>query len=41
MTTTRLSAPSPRDIGAITTRPGLGRLVAVELRKILDTRAGF
>ncbi|MEA2252952.1 MAG: type transport system permease protein, partial [Solirubrobacteraceae bacterium] len=23
------------------TRPGLGRLVAVELRKILDTRAGF
>ena len=23
------------------TRPGLGRLVAVELRKIVDTRAGF
>jgi hypothetical protein len=22
-------------------RPGLGRLVAVELRKILETRAGF
>ena len=40
-TTTALAAPRPRDIGAITSRPGLGRLVAVELRKILDTRAGF
>ena len=29
------------DIAGIHARPGLGRLVAVELRKMLDTRAGF
>lgn len=41
MSTTTLSAPIPADIAGIHTRPGLGRLVVVELRKIVDTRAGF
>jgi hypothetical protein len=41
MSTTTLTAPIPADIAGVNTRPGLGRLVGVELRKILDTRAGF
>ena len=41
MSTTALTAPIPVDIAGIRTRPGLGRLVGVELRKIVDTRAGF
>jgi ABC-2 type transport system permease protein len=36
-----LTAPIPVDFTGIHTRPGVGRLVAVELRKIVDTRAGF
>ena len=41
MSTTTLTAPIPIDTAGIHARPGLGRLVAVELRKIVDTRAGF
>jgi ABC-2 type transport system permease protein len=41
MSTTTLTAPIPTDTAGVHARPGLGRLVAVELRKILDTRAGF
>ncbi len=41
MSTTTLTAPIPVDVTGIHRRPGLGRLVAVELRKIVDTRAGF
>jgi ABC-2 type transport system permease protein len=41
ITATPLRAPSPADVAGIHTRPGLGRLVAIELRKIIDTRAGF
>jgi ABC-type transport system involved in multi-copper enzyme maturation permease subunit len=41
MSTVTLAAPIPMDTTWVTTRPGLGRLVAVELRKIVDTRAGF
>jgi ABC-2 type transport system permease protein len=41
MSTTTLTAPIPVDIAGVHTRPGLGRLVAVELRKMVDTRAGF
>jgi ABC-2 type transport system permease protein len=41
MSTIALTAPIPADTAGVHTRPGLGRLVAVELRKILDTRAGF
>jgi ABC-2 type transport system permease protein len=41
MSTVTLSAPVPVDTAGIHTRPGLGRLTAVELRKIVDTRAGF
>jgi ABC-2 type transport system permease protein len=41
MSATTLVAPVPADIAGVHTRPGLGRLVAVELRKIVDTRAGF
>jgi ABC-type transport system involved in multi-copper enzyme maturation permease subunit len=41
MSTVTLTAPIPRDTAGVHTRPGLGRLVAVELRKIVDTRAGF
>jgi ABC-2 type transport system permease protein len=41
MSTTALTAPIPVDTAGVHTRPGLGRLVAVELRKIVDTRAGF
>jgi ABC-type transport system involved in multi-copper enzyme maturation permease subunit len=36
-----LTAPIPVDRAGVHTRPGVGRLVAVELRKIVDTRAGF
>jgi ABC-type transport system involved in multi-copper enzyme maturation permease subunit len=41
MSTTTLVAPIPADTAGVHARPGLGRLVAVELRKIVDTRAGF
>jgi ABC-2 type transport system permease protein len=41
MSATTLVAPVPADTAGVHTRPGLGRLVAVELRKIVDTRAGF
>jgi len=41
MSTTTLSAPIRADTTGVHARPGLGRLVAVELRKIVDTRAGF
>ncbi len=40
MSTTSLTAPRPVDRRAAHTRPGLGRLVLVELRKSADTRAG-
>jgi hypothetical protein len=36
-----LTAPIPMDASRVHARPGLGRLVAVELRKMVDTRAGF
>jgi ABC-2 type transport system permease protein len=38
MNAATLAAPLPRGADA---RPGLGRLTAVELRKMTDTRAGF
>jgi ABC-2 type transport system permease protein len=38
---TTLTAPIPVSTAGVHTRPGLGRLVAVELRKMLNTRAGF
>jgi ABC-2 type transport system permease protein len=41
MSTTTLAAPIPVDTAGVHARPGLGRLVAVELRKIVNTRAGF
>ena len=41
MSTTTLAAPIPVNTAGVHTRPGLGRLVAVELRKMVDTRAGF
>jgi ABC-2 type transport system permease protein len=41
MSTTTLVAPIPVDTTGVHRRPGLGRLVAVELRKIVNTRAGF
>jgi ABC-2 type transport system permease protein len=41
MSTTTLAASIPAHTAGVHARPGLGRLVAVELRKILDTRAGF
>jgi ABC-2 type transport system permease protein len=41
MSTTTLTAPIRVDTAGVHTRPGLDRLVAVELRKIVDTRAGF
>ena len=41
MTTTTLAAPIPVNTTGVHARPGLGRLVAVELRKMVDTRAGF
>ncbi len=41
MSTTTLSPPIPVNTAGVHARPGLGRLVAVELRKMVDTRAGF
>jgi hypothetical protein len=41
MSATTLTAPIRVDTAGVHTRPGLGRLVAVEVRKMLDTRAGF
>ena len=41
MSTTTLSANIPVNTAGVHSRPGLGRLVAVELRKMVDTRAGF
>jgi hypothetical protein len=41
MSTTTLAAPIPVDTAGVHKRPGLGRLVAVELRKMVNTRAGF
>jgi ABC-2 type transport system permease protein len=41
MSATTLTAPIPVNIAGVHRRPGLGRLVAVELRKMLNTRAGF
>jgi len=38
---TTLSVPIRVNTAGVHARPGLGRLVAVELRKMLDTRAGF
>ena len=41
MSTVALTAPIPADTAGVHTRPALGRLVGVALRKMLDTRAGF
>jgi hypothetical protein len=41
MTTTTLVAPIRENLSGVHARPGLGRLVAVELRKMVNTRAGF
>ena len=41
MSTATLAAPTRVDTAGINARPGIGRLVAVELRKIVNTRAGF
>jgi ABC-type transport system involved in multi-copper enzyme maturation permease subunit len=41
MSTTTLAAPIRVNTTGVHARPGIGRLVAVELRKIVDTRAGF
>jgi ABC-2 type transport system permease protein len=41
MTTNALVAPIRLKTAGVHTRPGLGRLVAVELRKMVNTRAGF
>ncbi len=41
MSTTTLAAPTRADTAGVHARPGLGRLTAVELRKAVDTRAGF
>ena len=41
MTTTTLVAPIRENTAGVHARPGLGRLVVVELRKMVDTRAGF
>jgi ABC-2 type transport system permease protein len=41
MSTTALTAPNRVNTAGVHARPGLGRLVAVELRKIVNTRAGF
>jgi hypothetical protein len=41
MSTTTLAAPIPVNTAGVHKRPGLGRLVAVELRKMVNTRAGF
>jgi ABC-type transport system involved in multi-copper enzyme maturation permease subunit len=41
MSTTTLAAPIPVNTSGVHARPRLSRLVAVELRKMVDTRAGF
>ena len=41
MSTTNLIPPTSVSASGVHARPGLGRLVAVELRKMVDTRAGF
>jgi hypothetical protein len=41
MSATTLAAPIRLNHAGVNTRPGLGRLVAVELRKMVNTRAGF
>jgi len=41
MSATTLAPPIAADSAGAHARPGLGRLAAVELRKIVDTRAGF
>jgi ABC-type transport system involved in multi-copper enzyme maturation permease subunit len=41
MSTTTLAEPIRVNTAGVHARPGLGRLVAVELRKMVDTRAGF
>jgi hypothetical protein len=41
MSTTTLTPPIRVNTAGVHARPGLGRLVAVELRKMVDTRAGF
>ena len=41
MSTTALAAPIRVNTAGVHARPGFGRLVAVELRKMVDTRAGF
>jgi ABC-2 type transport system permease protein len=41
MSATTLAAPIRLDTPGIHARPGLGRLVAVELRKMVNTRAGL
>ncbi|HEX8119660.1 MAG TPA: hypothetical protein VF549_00210 [Solirubrobacteraceae bacterium] len=41
MSTTALATPIRVNTAGVHARPGLGRLVAVELRKMVDTRAGF
>ena len=41
MSTTTLAAPFRVNTAGVHARPGLGRLVAVEWRKMVDTRAGF
>ena len=35
------TATATLDLAGVDRRPGLGRLIAVELRKMVDTRAGF
>ena len=41
MSTTTLAAPIPVNTTSVHARPRFGRLVAVELRKMVNTRAGF
>ena len=41
MSTPTLAAPIRVNTTSVHARPGLGRLVAVELRKMVNTRAGF
>ena len=41
MSATTLAAPIRLGTGGLDVRPGLGRLVAVELRKMVNTRAGL
>jgi hypothetical protein len=41
MSTTTLAAPIRVNTAGVHARPSLGRLVAVELRKMVNTRAGF